>query len=575
LGVEKLKTLEPYINRIVQGDCREVMRNFPSESIDMVMFSPPYYGLRNYGEATETVWGGDSNCQHEWSEIVKPKERGSYGESSWHRPGRDVEAKWKPQKSNFCVKCGAWKGQLGLEPDWRMYIAHLVEICREIKRVLKKTGSMYIVIGDTYAGSHCGRGDKTLFQNFRKLKVAENLYDKPSPQAYVTDYKPKCMMGIPWRLAFALIDDGWILRNDIIWHKPNAMPSSVKDRLTQTYEHIFHFVKSRKYYYNLDAIREPHKTVFRPLKTFKEEVERYVLAYDSKYAKQEYGQPLQGFVRNQSIARRRQLAREIAKELFPNDPKKQQEYINYIHDHNGHPLGKNPGDTFSIPVNSKFFYADLKTASPVARALKTLQNGKLTTHVKHEILDVGAYLKKKLKESGYSLDDLARLTGIKRTTLEHYFRTDSSEKALPSRETWNLLKPILNLGEYDDFIKEEVREALPHSHPLGRNPGDFWSISTKPFKGAHFAVYPLTICVRPILSSCPPDGVILDPMVGSGTTCLAAEMINRGMWEKLGYEPNEIARGIKWNIKWIGIELNPEYVEIAWERLKRELNDEG
>jgi len=496
LGVEKLKTLEPYINRIVQGDCREVMRNFPSESIDMVMFSPPYYGLRNYGEATETVWGGDSNCQHEWSEIVKPKERGSYGESSWHRPGRDVEAKWKPQKSNFCVKCGAWKGQLGLEPDWRMYIAHLVEICREIKRVLKKTGSMYIVIGDTYAGSHCGRGDKTLFQNFRKLKVAENLYDKPSPQAYVTDYKPKCMMGIPWRLAFALIDDGWILRNDIIWHKPNAMPSSVKDRLTQTYEHIFHFVKSRKYYYNLDAIREPHKTVFRPLKTFKEEVERYVLAYDSKYAKQEYGQPLQGFVRNQSIARRRQLAREIAKELFPNDPKKQQEYI-------------------------------------------------------------------------------AKLTGIKRTTLEHYFRTDSSGKALPSRETWNLLKPILNLGEYDDFIKEEVREALPHSHPLGRNPGDFWSISTKPFKGAHFAVYPLTICVRPILSSCPPDGVILDPMVGSGTTCLAAEMINRGMWEKLGYEPNEIARGIKWNIKWIGIELNPEYVEIAWERLKRELNDEG
>jgi hypothetical protein len=106
------------------------------------------------------------------------------------------------------------------------------------------------------------------------------------------------------------------------------------------------------------------------------------------------------------------------------------------------------------------------------------------------------------------------------------------------------------------------------TYKFSGNPGDYWSINTKPFKGAHFAVYPVDICIRPILSSCPPNGVVLDPMCGSGTTCLTAQLINLKRWDLLGYEPNETAKSIDWRLKWIGIDINRSYVELARDRLK-------
>ena len=132
--------------------------------------------------------------------------------------------------------------------------------------MLKKTGSFWLNIGDTYAS--------------KSMNWTEEYANKPQwhPKEPIlrgiSGYKPKCLMLIPMRVAFALIDDGWILRNVIIWKKLNAMPSSIKDRLTQTYEYIFHFVKSRKYYYNLDNIREPHKTKFAPFNLRVRDVKR-------------------------------------------------------------------------------------------------------------------------------------------------------------------------------------------------------------------------------------------------------------------------------------------------------------
>jgi len=427
------------MNEIICGDAREVLKKLPSESIDFVMFSPPYYGLRNYGEGAETIWGGDPNCEHEWSTIVKPKERGSYGKSSWRRPSRDHETKWNNQYSNFCVKCGAWKGQLGLEPSWRMYIDHLVEICRELKRVLKKTGSMYIVIGDTYFGG--GHGGDTLYrlpsgELVKSVKQGRSSNYVPKMRWKDDIYKPKCLMGIPWRLAFALIDDGWILRNDIIWYKPNHMPESVKDRLTRSYEHIFHFVKSRRYYYNLDMIREPHTSI--------KDLGRKRL--DTQTPKHDLAVKLR------------------AGKMGPSG---------YLGQHS---LGKNPGDTL------------------------------ITKH-----------------------DEAVGRIG-------NYSYTD----------------PL-------------------HTKPYnlkGKNPGDYWMINTRPFKGVHFAVYPVDICLRPILSSCPPNGIVLDPMAGSGTTLLAAELINHGRWDEFRIPVNEYARRTKWNLKWIGIDINPEYCEIARKRLE-------
>lgn len=460
------------------------MKTFPDESIDLTMFSPPYWGLRDYG----------------------------------------VE------------------GQIGLEDHPSKYITKMVEVCGQVKRVLKRTGSMYIVIGDTYYGGGTGQEitshGKMVENSFLSAVSAKNMIPNKQLSSWL---QPKQLLGIPWRVAIALQEDAWILRNDIIWSKPNHMPSSVKDRLTNAYEHIFHFVKSRKYYYDLDAIREKQSAVTMKRITqpnvmnqtdvyqgnfdgFGEESEKYgsprartqrkidetaklfiekgsggnvglpapehplgknpsdVLLYDSKYKDSEYGQTLQAFIRENTIAKRRVLSREEAQKLFPNDPEKQQEYINYIHDHD--------------------------------------------------------------------------------------------------------------------------------MHELGKNPSDFWSITTKPFKGAHFAVYPEEICIRPIKSSCPEfvcdkcgkprtritnvvgrytqqwgqrkskpwfndkrempqkiiyeslketvgwsdcscgvgfhNGVVLDPMCGSGTTLVVAKKLGR---------------------KYVGIELNPAYIEIAQKRL--------
>ena len=137
----------------------------------------------------------------------------------------------------------------------------LIEIFREVKRVLKNSGSLYLNMGDTYCGSCSGGGDK---RDKTPIGRKTKLYNKAYPQGKIIGLsiwlKPKQLMLIPSRVAIALQNDGWILRNDIIWHKPNPMPSSVKDRLNTTYEHIFHFVKQKKYFYDLDVIRVPHKT---------------------------------------------------------------------------------------------------------------------------------------------------------------------------------------------------------------------------------------------------------------------------------------------------------------------------
>jgi len=191
-------------NKIINHD---VTKPFPLDDgcIDVVVTSPPYWGLRDYGV----------------------------------------------------------DGQIGLESHPQEYINHLVAVAREIKRVLKKSGSFYLNLGDTYCSHSAvsknvgGFEGKQMRKNlaYRDCRIIGKKikYDK----GWIQD---KQLMLIPVRVAAALQDDGWILRNDIIWHKPNPMPSSVKDRLNNTFEHVFHFVKSRKYFYNLDSIREPHKT---------------------------------------------------------------------------------------------------------------------------------------------------------------------------------------------------------------------------------------------------------------------------------------------------------------------------
>lgn len=200
------------VNRIICGDALKVLKEMPSESIDAQICSPPYWGLRDYG--------------------------------------KDVE-----------VDFGDWKGQLGLEPNFNLYIKHLLTIFDEVKRVLKKDGVCWINLGDTYLGSMQGYGSKP-GQGSGIQDVTDGYFAASKRKPPMAKYKlmAKCLAGIPERFMLGMIDRGWILRNKIIWHKPNHMPTSVKDRFANSWEYLFMFVKSKKYYFDLDAVREAHKT---------------------------------------------------------------------------------------------------------------------------------------------------------------------------------------------------------------------------------------------------------------------------------------------------------------------------
>ena len=201
---------DPPQARLLYGqDVRDSLRLLDAESVQVVCTSPPYWGLRDY-EGEPGVWGDDPDCDHEWGP-----------------PG--------PQ-GQFCMKkCGAWLGQLGLEPTPRLYVQHMVEVFKEIHRVLRPDGTVWLNLGDTYNSVREGGT-----QGF----------------GHTQGFKPKDMMGIPWRVAFGLQDAGWWLRSDIVWAKANPMPSSVRDRPTKSHEYIFLLTKSIRYYYDQHAIRE-------------------------------------------------------------------------------------------------------------------------------------------------------------------------------------------------------------------------------------------------------------------------------------------------------------------------------
>ena len=225
------------MNQIICADVREQMKTLPNESIDCVITSPPYWALRDYG-IEPTIWDGDENCEHEWGESKEKKTNLQAGNPEFQRPWREEAS--GISKAQFCTKCSAWKGQLGLEPTFDLYIRHLCDIFDEIKRVLKKTGTCWINIGDTYSGGGQGGADwngkeTTPGSAYARMKIKE--------------VQPKSLCQIPSRFAIEMSNRGWILRNELIWYKPNCMPSSAKDRFTVDFEKIFFFTKSRRYFF--------------------------------------------------------------------------------------------------------------------------------------------------------------------------------------------------------------------------------------------------------------------------------------------------------------------------------------
>ena len=213
-----------------------------AKSVHTVVTSPPYYGLRDYGTAK---WeGGDPECEHTVGSGDNDNLKGYVT-----RPERDGE------KRQYCQKCGAIRidEQIGLEVTPDEYIANLVDVFRECKRILRDDGTLWVNIGDSYARdpAKVGNGHPS---TGKQATNKGSLYDYQSP--IPSGLKPKDLIGIPWMLAFALRADGWYLRQDIIWAKPNPMPESVKDRCTKSHEYIFLLSKSAKYYYDSEAVKE-------------------------------------------------------------------------------------------------------------------------------------------------------------------------------------------------------------------------------------------------------------------------------------------------------------------------------
>jgi len=261
---------------------------------------------------------------------------------------------------DICGKCGAIRidQQIGLEQTPDEYVANMVQVFREVRRVLRDDGTCWLNLGDSYGGGsgcHSGGSEKQ-----RSNIGATNSYIPPKNGGGI---KPKDLIGIPWMLAFALRADGWYLRQDIIWHKPNPMPESVKDRCTKAHEYIFLLTKSARYYFDNEAIKEPAKN-------------------DSGWAKQ------------------------IAKNGIP-------------HQHH------KPGSVYLDPREE-------------------CQYGLLT----------------------------AKLTDT-------------------------------------------------------RNKRSVWTVTTKPYKGAHYATFPPDLIKPMILAGCPPGGIVLDPFAGSGTTVMVAIQLGR------------------------------------------------
>ena len=175
---------------IIVGDVRQVLKGFPDELFNTCVTSPPYWGLRDYGIA----------------------------------------------------------GQIGAETDVRDYVKDLVDVFREVRRVLADDGTFWLNIGDSYTS-----GGRTWRDDDAKNKGRGMSYRAPTPQGL----KPKDLIGVPWRVALALQEDGWYLRTDVIWNKPNCQPESVKDRPTRSHEFVFLFSKSERYFYDWQAVLEP------------------------------------------------------------------------------------------------------------------------------------------------------------------------------------------------------------------------------------------------------------------------------------------------------------------------------
>ena len=352
--------------------------------------------------------------------------------------------------------------QIGNEKSIDDYVLVMTEWGKQCLRILKDTGSLFLNIGDKY--------------------------------------EKKGLLMIPERLCIALCSTGWILRNKIVWYKPNHMPSSVGDRFCSTWEPIYFFTKNsekyytQEYYCNLDSLRE------KPITESKIPFPKYVCIEDYE---------------------------EISKKVQEFNENK-----------------KSKGKFKNAGIN--------KGASPGARQQSDITYSKMRKHQFTELeeIEIHKYLKEQTKTKKLNAKKLDELFGYK-SKAGHWLRLDHG-RSLPSIEDYKKLKQQLELdNRFDTKMLEEhyVLQSV-QNNPKGKSPEDLWSIPLKHEKGIeHFAMFPIELPLKIITAFCPPDGIVMDPFAGSGTTGLAAKSLHHSS---------------------ILIELNPEFVELIEKRMNEE-----
>ena len=289
------------------GHVLDRLKKLSSESVHCVVTSPPYWGLRDY-KTDPVVWDGNTQCSHQWAGLLPGRQANKdtglaltgTGSPESRLQGLCEAGSVTSSAGQFCSLCSAWLGSLGQEPTPQLYVQHIVQIFREVKRVLRDDGTLWLNLGDTFSVGPSGRRDHGVEGSGSKLGPDHNgikggsVILASSNRRCPEGLKPKDLCGIPWRVAFALQEDGWYLRSDIIWAKGvsgqkiietqllkslqnnnvpdvvienvfkdlglysgNPMPESVTDRPTRSHEYVFLLAKSKKYFYDHEAIKEP------------------------------------------------------------------------------------------------------------------------------------------------------------------------------------------------------------------------------------------------------------------------------------------------------------------------------
>ena len=467
---------------IRQGDSLTVLRSMPERSVHCCVTSPPYWGLRDYGVA----------------------------------------------------------GQLGLERTPDEYVGKMVEVFREVRRVLRDDGTLWLNLGDSYISNP---GDRTKVGGFQANPSADRASAESSMamNKHNAGLKPKDLIGIPWRVAFALQADGWVLRSEIIWHKPNPMPESVRDRPTKSHEQVFLLSKGKWVGYE-PVLAHISDQDARWIALFLDTEGNIAVKRVERCGQRWYGAQI-------AFANSHRGLLEAAQNII-----------------GGGTILERTG------TNAPMYYlqfSNRQAAALLRRIYPYLivkrRQARIAIHIQSLLRYRGGRDASRKCRTEQETEELESLW-MRIKSCNQFGHPDLSDVPEPAYGHWTSARYYYDAEAIREPSvmsrpQERVRpDGLPvHCGALGyttscgsdgvsRNRRSVWTVPTKPFKGAHFATFPPDLIEPCILAGCPKGGTVLDPFGGAGTTAIVAHRNGRNA---------------------VLIELNGKYVEMAQERIDK------